>query len=138
MSSPGAIKTALGTRLRSISGLNVYDNWPDQIETPCAIIRQGEGNPEQTFGRGDTPSMWMMEVQLLTTLAPGMSQAQTSLDPFLTTSSTGGVFGAIAADRTLGGVVDTVFVKLIRDYDPVAVGEDVQFMGSLVELECWG
>ena len=137
MSSPAAIKTALGTRLRTISGLNVYDNWPDQIETPCVIIRQGEGNPEQTFGRGDVPSRWTMELQLLCTMAPGMSQAQNSLDPYLATSSTGGVFGAIAADRTLAGAVDTVFVKSMRDYDPVSVGEDVYYMGSVVELECW-
>lgn len=139
MASPTTIRTNLGTRLRSISGLQVYDRWPavGNLNLPCAVIDMTGSEPEQTFGRGDL-TRWDFQLYVLTGTAGGVDQAQKAIDPFLATSSTGGVFGAIAADRTLGGAVDTVFVRGTRDYGLIDLpNTDLMLQGAVIDLEMW-
>ena len=134
--TPGTIRAALGTRLRSISGLTVYDRWPSGgLNPPCAVVAVGPSEPEQVFGRGDL-TRWEFPVSVFVAMAPGLDQAQRNLDLYLATSSTGGIFGAIAADRTLGGAVDTVIVRGWRDYEPVEQAPEL--LGATCDLEVWG
>ena len=112
MAHIGTIRTSLGDRLRTISNLAVYDRWPNQqnVQTPCAIVMPGEAEYEQQFGDGRLARL-EFEIYLFASLAPGYEQAQRALDPLIATSSTGGVYGAIHADRTLGSAVHTTFVR---------------------------
>ena len=135
--NPGTIRTALQTRLKSINGLQVYRTWPNgPVNTPCAIIRRARAEPEQTFGRGDL-TKWAFELYVFTTLAPGYQQAQDNIDRYIATSSTGGIYGAIHADRTLGGTVASTFVKGFSPDDQYDFGPDVVYQGFVAEVECW-
>ena len=137
MANPRAIREAMATRLSSITGLTVHDSWPNGLpHPPCAIIDTVDAEPGQTFGRGDL-TRWGLDVWLLVSLAPGNQQAIDNLDPYLATSSTGGIYGAIIADPTLGSVVDYTFVQSYRDMSPFEVDENVAYQGAIVSLECW-
>ena len=138
MANPRTVREALATRLASIQGLKAYRNWPalGNLNVPCAIVDVGAAEPEQTFGRGDL-TRWEFPVFLLVNSAGGPEQGQDNLDPFLATSSTGGVYGAIHADRTLGGTVDTCFVKGMRDYDPQVVDDNLIYQGCVIDVEVW-
>ena len=140
MANPATIRTNLAARLRSISGspgLTVYDKWPNQIAgLPAIIVGRGEAEPEQTFGRGDL-TKWDWEVHVLVGLQPGYEIAQDTLDPLIATSSTGGVYGALHADRTLGGTVDTLFVKSFGPDEQVEIQEAIAYQGYMASVEIW-
>lgn len=136
MASIAAIRTALKTRLESIDGLQVYRSWAGNFNFPCAVIDRVHSEPEQALGRGEL-TRWGLEVYLLASLAPGYSAAIERLDPYLATSSTGGVFGAIAADRTLGGVVHSTFVQGYREDEQIDLGSQLSAVGIVIELEAW-
>ena len=136
MSNIGTIRTGLADRLKTVQGLTVYRTWPSIINPPCAVIRRANMEPEQTFGRGDL-TKYAFELYLFGSLAGGYENAQDNMDKYLSVTSTGGVFGAIAADRTLGGVVDTTFVRNLREDDQWTVAENVDFQGFVADVECW-
>lgn len=136
MANPRGLRTGLADRLKTISGLTVYERWPGQINPPCAVVGLGEAEPEQTFGRGDF-TRWNFDLYLFQSLAGGYENAQDRMDPLLATSSTGGIYGAIHGDRTLGGRAASTFVRGIRDYDRVSINEQVDYMGVIADVEVW-
>lgn len=136
MANVGTVRTGLANRLKTISGLTVHRTWPNVINPPCAVIRRTNAEPEQTFGRGDL-TRYTFDLYLFGTMAGGYESAQDNMDRYLSVTSTGGVFGAIAADRTLGGVVDTTFVRNFREDDELSIAENVSFQAFVGEVECW-
>lgn len=137
MANPQTLKNGIATRLRTISGLkNVYTEWPDTIIPPCAIITRGVAEPEQTLGRGEL-TKWNFEVYVFVTGAGGMKNGQQVSQQFVATSSTGGVFGALVADRTLGGICDAIFIKNFREDTDWQVAENVDFFGYVTDVEVW-
>lgn len=139
MADVGTIRTALGVRLATISNLTIYDRWPNQspVNTPCAIVLPTDGEYEQNFGDGRTAKL-NFEVYLFASLAPGYEQAQRTLDPLLATSSTGGVYGAIHADRKLVSTVHDTFIRGHRNYDQIG-GEDggPAYAAAVVDVTVW-
>lgn len=136
MSNVNTVRTGLYNRLNTIAGLTVYRTWPNVIKVPCAIIKRAGMQPEQTFGRGDL-TKYGFELFVFGSLAGGYENGQDNMDRYLAVTSTGGIFGAIAADRTLGGVVDTVFVREFREDDQWTVAENVDFQGFVADVEVW-
>lgn len=136
MGNPRTIREQLAVRLRSISGLTVYDAWPGITNPPCAVVQLADAQPEQVFGRGDL-TKWDFAIYVLVSGAGGYDRAQQNLDPYLATSSTGGIFGAIAADRRLASTVSDTFVRGYRDYDAFDAGDGVQYVGAVIDVECW-
>jgi hypothetical protein len=110
MAEAEVLASGIADRLRTISGLAVYNGWPDLTNPPCAIIDQAGYEPEQTMGRGEF-ALYRFDLEVLVPLKGGEANARRILRPLMATSSTGGVFGAIAGDRTLGGVASATFVK---------------------------
>ena len=136
MASPKIVRDALATQLRTISGLTVYPTWPNNPHPPFAVVEMAAAEHQQTLGRGDF-TKWDLDIKVMVSLAPGYEQAQNSLDLYLATSSTGGIYGAIRADGTLGGVVGATFVPSISGYDQYEMGESLAYMGAIVRCECW-
>lgn len=136
MTTAAALRTGLETRLKTIAGLRVYRRWPGQFDYPCAVITRGRAEPEQTFGRGDL-TKWEFEIYLLASLAPGYEMAQDRLDGFINTSSTGGVYSAIHADRTLGGIAAGTFVAGIREDEQVELSDSLAVLGAVCEITIW-
>ena len=137
--NPRTLRTALATRLKSIAGLHVYERWPGQLNPPCVVIDLIDAEPEQAMGRtGSELTRYDFDLNVMQPLAGGWENAQDRLDPLLATSSTGGVFGAIAADRTLGGNVHTTLVKgLPRDYERRVIDESIEVLAATVNVEVW-
>ena len=129
--SVAALRDQIKIRLDTIAGLTVYDVVPDQLIPPCAAVNLLSATPEQTFGRGDLTD-YRFEVQLYVSGAGGIRNAQDRIDPYLATSSTGGIYGAIHGDRTLGGAAHGVFIAGFRDYG--LKGENGELMGATVDL----
>ncbi len=138
MASIRTIRNALGTRLESISGLTVHRRVPafGKLNPPCVVISPARQEPEQTFGRGDL-AKYEFDILVMVKGGQGREPAQDALDTYPATSSTGGIFGALAADRTLGGVVDHTFVKSLSDYGDIEVTQDITHLGCNVLVECW-
>lgn len=137
MANPRTLRTGLGDRLRTIAGLTVYERWPNQINSPCAVIDLIDAEAEQTMGRGEL-TRYDFDINLLFSLAGGWENAQDRLDPLLSTSSTGGVYGAIAGDRTLAGKAHSTFVKnLPRSYERRVIDENLEYLGASVAVEIW-
>ncbi len=140
MVSVAAIRTGLAAALGKISGLRAYAQWPDQIaELPCAIVGEPAGEYDQTVG-GSAASVHRFPVQVYVSAAGGLAQGQKNLDPLLASSSTGGVYGAINADRTLGGAVWWTAIRGYRDYSPAGGNEQQPptLMGAIVDVEVQG
>ena len=139
MATLSAIRAGLAARLLTIQALPiVYERWPGQVNPPCAVIEITDAEPEQTMGRGDL-TRYNVNLHLLMPLAGGWENAQDRLDPLMTTSSTGGVFGAIHADRTLGGAVQATFVRsLPREYERRIIDDNLECLAATVPLEVWG
>lgn len=137
MSNPTALRNGLAVRLRTISSLKqVHTRWPSIIIPPCAIVTRGVAEPEQNLGRGDL-TKWTFELYLFVTGAGGFENAQDLVDPYLATSSTGGIYGAIHADRTLGGVASYTSIKALREDADWQVAENVDFFGFVADVEVW-
>ena len=139
MSNPRTIRTALVARLRTIAGLHAYERWPGQLNPPCIVVDLIDAEPEQAMGAvGARLTRYDFDLNIMMPLAGGWENAQDRLDPLLATSSTGGVFGAIAGDRTLGGTVHSTFVKgLPRDYERRVIDESIEVLAATVPIEIW-
>lgn len=134
MASLGTLRTNLQTRLATLQGLRVYDTHPDNLLPPCAVVTPIGADHEQTFGDG-AETRYRFEVRLYMTVAGGFGNAQERMDVYLNTSSTGGVYQTVHADRTLGGVAHGAFVHGWRDYGPVTVGDSVEYLSAVVDVE---
>ena len=136
MASPKIVRDALATRLRLISGLTVYPTWPNNPTPPFAVLEMAQAEHQQVLGRGEF-SRWDIDVKLMVSLAGGYENAQNNLDAYLATSSTGGIYGAIRADGTLGGVAADTFMPSISGYDQYEMGETLAYMGAIARVEVW-
>lgn len=137
MTSLGAVRTALKGRLEVISGLRVYDLWPEQVNVPCAIImppESGQFAEHQLTFTGDL-SRYSLEILVLVQFGT-LRSAQTEADALLSATSTGSIHGALDADRTLGGVVHYVNVLPLREYGTIPAN-GLEYFGAVVPVEVW-
>lgn len=119
-----AIRTALETRLATVSGLRCYEYVPDKPEVPAAIVGPQPGefvDFQRAFSKG------LVEVRLkvmVLVARPSERAAQVALDGYISagTGKTSSVIDAIAGDRTLGGTVTDSVVTVATDYGSVDVG----------------
>ena len=137
MADVDALASGIVTRLKTIGGLDVYNGWPDMVHPPCIVVDYAGDEPEQTMGRGEL-ARWDFDLELFAPLAGGEANARHYLHPLIATSSTGGVFGAIAGDRTLGGVAHSCFLlrggsKPTREY----LEDGVLVLKQTRRLEVW-
>ncbi len=137
MATVGALRAGLATRLGTIVGWNAYRRWPNDINMPALIVDLTGGEPEQTLGRGEL-TRYDFDIEVLYSLAGGWENAQDQLDVLLATSSTGGVFGAIAADRTLGGAAHGTFIRgLPRVYERRILDGEREALAATIPCEVW-
>lgn len=137
MATISDVRDGLAIRLRTITGLQVYEEWPDQIVPPCALIRPVSAQYEQTFG-ADWTSM-QLEVVVLVQLKPGLRNAEIALEPYISNTGASSIRAAIAGDRTLPvggtGTVRGTFIRGWRNYDVVEVNGQ-EWLGATIDVEC--
>lgn len=129
MASVSTIRTALASSMNTISGLRTSATVPDAPRPPQAIVMPDRIDYDLNMMRG--ADRFYFTIILLVARADDRA-AQNNLDAYIT--GTGSIKAAVEADRTLGGVVDTVRVTQMRNYAAVSVGE-VLYLGAEFDVE---
>lgn len=112
------IKTAIATKLATISGLRTFDYQPDQINPPFAwpTLQRIDYHYAMAGGRS--------EYQFVITVVAGRQTdryPERQLDQYL--DFTNGIRGAIMADQTLGGVVQACIVTSAGNISSIDAGD---------------
>lgn len=115
MASIGALRTALQTRLATISGLYAYEVTTGAERMPCSIVFPLAPSAGR-FSMATCGETHEFLVEVHCNLAQGMERAQDQLDALISPTGTGSVQVAIRADSTLGGLAGTVDVRAFRQY----------------------
>ncbi len=132
MATLSAVRDALKARLANISGLRVYDTWPDTVNPPCIIVKALRGDAHTTFsGRGS----FFFDLLLVVQIA-NLERAQDAIDAYLDYSGASSVIATLEADATLGSVVEGLLVNGWEDYDAIEIG-DIQYMSARLPVEVW-
>ena len=129
------VRTGLQANLATVTPkLAVALYWPDQVVPPAALIKLPSAVYERSFGGGVAGGTLTAEIQLVVSLQGGLVNAQALMDQYLANSGAASIRAAIAADRTLGGVVAYSFIRGWRDYDTVEINQQA-FLGAIVDVE---
>ena len=132
MTTIAQIRTGIATRLATITGLNASATVPDTVNTPAAVVYGPEIDFDSTMARGsDDYRFWVILLVSRVNEQAGQEQLDSYLAPSGSTSVKAAVEGA---GGNLGGVVDFVRVKGVREYgDQEANG--VPYFGAAIEIE---
>ena len=114
------VMTGVKNSLATISGLRVFDFQPDNINPPTAFPQIDSVEYHGAFGGGDV--RFNMTVVTIVGRVSDRT-AQSSLDAYLSYSGASSIRQAIEADRTLGGVVQTLIVSQSANIRTLPIGE---------------
>lgn len=118
--SVSAIRTALATRLGTISGLRTSATIPDQINPPMAVVSLDSISYDEAFQRG------LDEYRFTITVVVGRvaeRTAQNNLDAYLAPTGNKSIKTAVEGDRTLGGAAQTLRVTEMTGVSPTQIGD---------------
>lgn len=128
-----SVRTGLGDRLDTITGVRVYDAIPENAEPPCAVIAVGAGVYDADFDDNLTAE-W--SVLMLVSRADDV-RAQSVLDTYLSTTGSSSVPAAIRSDATLGGSVDSAKVVGWAEPQTYTIA-DTSYVGVEIQVETVG
>ena len=133
MTNINGVRDALKSNLQTITGLRVYDQIPDVVVPPCAIV----GQLDFTFDIDNARGLDQASVDIFV-LVQRFSErtGQDKLDLLLAGSGSGSIKTALESDRTLGGLVDTLRV-ISADSGTYTSGE-TSFLSYRYTLTIWG
>lgn len=127
------VRDALKANLQTITGLRVYDQIPDVVVPPCAIV----GQLDFTFDIDNARGLDQASVDIFVLVQRISERAgQDKLDLLLAGSGSGSIKTALESDRTLGGLVDTLRV-ISADSGTYTSGE-TSFLSYRYNLTIWG
>ena len=127
------VRDALKVNLQTISRLRIYENIPDVIVPPCAVV----GQLDFTFDIDNARGLDQASVDVYV-IVQRLSErtGQDKLDNFLAGSGKGSIKTAIESDRTLGGLVDTL--RVITAESGTYTSGDQSFLSYRYNLTIWG
>lgn len=129
------IRDGLAVRLATITGLHPYAVHPASVIVPAAIVRAVGEDYHQAMGGNGGHSVVRCEVKIVVSVAAGWDLASVALDPYLSRTGTDSIRAAIEADKTLGGIVDTLTVQGWQDYDDDVINDETFLIATvLVEV----
>jgi len=120
-----AAAAGLKTQLATISGLRVYDYVPDTVAVPMATVMIDTVTYHNAFAGGD-PIYSFTDMVLVARTSE--RTAQSKLDAYVSWDGSASIRAAIEADKTLGGVVQTLIVEDTSNIQVVQVN-DVTYLG---------
>ena len=133
ISNINGVRDALKSNLQTITGLRVYDQIPDVVVPPCAIV----GQLDFTFDIDNARGLDQASVDIFVLVQRISERAgQDKLDLLLAGSGSGSIKTALESDRTLGGLVDTLRV-ISADSGTYTSGE-TSFLSYRYNLTIWG
>lgn len=101
------VATGIRNRLATISGLRVFNYQPEQVNPPIGFPVLNQIRYHGAYGGGMVEMDWSIVVVTGRWLD---RTAHTALDGYLSYSGATSIRAAIEADKTLGGIVDTLVV----------------------------
>lgn len=107
------IREGIAAKLNTIPNIQASAYMLSNPTPPAAHVIPGEIDYDQTMQRG--MDMWTLTVQVFVALVTDKG-GQLRLDAMLAPTGTSSVKAAIEADKTLGGVVDTLRVSRMTGY----------------------
>ena len=133
MTNINGVRDALKSNLQTITGLRVYDQIPDVVVPPCAIV----GQLDFTFDVDNARGLDQASVDIFVLVQRISERAgQDKLDLLLAGSGSGSIKTALESDRTLGGLVDTLRV-ISADSGTYTSGE-TSFLSYRYNVTVWG
>lgn len=126
------IRNGLATRLQTISGLRVFDTYPDQSSLPAAIIDGPSRVDYHATWAGTANYEWTVIV--LVSAGAGLKRATDTLDDYLAATGTKSIKAAIEGDAQLG---NTVHDTTVREAFDVGTLEDggATYVGAKFRVE---
>ena len=115
------VGAGLATRLSTISGLRVFEYQPDSAYPPFAF--PSLTNIEYHKAMAGGAQNYTYTITVVTGRVDERS-GQDELDAFASYDGAKSVRAAIEADRTLGGVVDTLIVSSSANVSSMSIGDN--------------
>ena len=125
------IRTAMGAALSAVPNLRVREVLPPLVTPPMAVIAPNQ--IEYDLNARNGLHRYTFTVTVFVVKADDRA-AQLRVDPFVAPTGTGSIKGALEADRTLGGVVNTLRVTNVSNYSSQDAN-DVLFLAVDFEVE---
>ena len=125
------IRSAMGTALSTVPNLRVRELLPAMVTPPMATV--APTSIEYDLNAQNGLHRYLFTVTVFVVKADDRA-AQLKVDPFVAPSGAGSVKGALEADRTLGGVVNTLRVTNVNNYSS-ADANDVLYLAVDFEVE---
>jgi hypothetical protein len=128
------VMDALATAFASVDGLNCYAFPPGNVDVPAVVVSlpAGEMADYSPTMAGDA-----MDLNLVVNVFVQWGDDESAWDqllPFVEPSGARSLFGAVNADPTLGGVVDSALVGNPTNFGPYTYGAQ-QYLGAEFPVE---
>lgn len=132
------VRDGIKTQLATITGLRAHDVWPDQINTPAALVKPTGWTYDLSMGSSRGIDHAVFDIVVLAASAQnGLARGQDALDQYLASSGATSILAAIKADKTLSGYAQTCALSGGTDYGTLEVN-DIDYVGARLTLEVWG
>lgn len=107
------IRAAMGTALAEVPNLRVRELIPALVTPPMAVVQPS--SIEYDLNAQNGVNRYLFTVTVFVVKADDRA-AQLRVDPFVAPTGSGSIKAALEADRTLGGVVNTLRVTDVNNY----------------------
>ena len=131
--TPNGIRTALGVKLDTITGLRVFDYVPDSLAPPAAVVEPIEVDYDQAMNLG---CEFYRAFILVIVGRMSDRSSQDRLDAYVAESGASSIKAALETDRTLGGACATLVVTSARPREVVVSG--VNMIAYRFEVTIYG
>ena len=121
----------MGTALSAVPNLRVRELIPALVTPPMAVV--SPSSIEYDLNAKNGVSRYLFTVTVFVVKADDRA-AQLRVDPFVAPTGTGSIKAALEADRTLGGVVNTLRVTDVNNYSS-ADANDVLYLAVDFQVE---
>ncbi|HEY7824731.1 MAG TPA: hypothetical protein VIG24_17960 [Acidimicrobiia bacterium] len=127
------IRAAMGTALSTVPNLRVRELIPSLVTPPMAVVIPT--NIEYDLNAQNGLHRYTFTVTVFVVKADDRA-AQLRVDPFVAPTGSGSIKGALEADRTLGGVVNTLRVTNVSNYSSQDAN-DIIYLAVDFEVEVY-
>jgi hypothetical protein len=121
MATLSAIRAGLATNLRTISGLRVYEEIPDNPQPPSAVVVLNNIEYNQDFGGS---AKYNFAVQVIVGRAAERA-AQRYLDLYSDPTGASSVKAGVESNRTMSGVVLDTYLESMPNIGTVTINDQL-------------
>jgi hypothetical protein len=119
------LRAGLATNLRTIAGLRVYEEIPDNPQFPAAIVVLNSADYDRNFG-GMT--LYNFQVQVIVGRAAERA-AQRALDLYIEPEGTSSVKAGVESNRTMSGIAQDTYLANMPNIGSVIIN-DVTYLAA--------